>query len=153
MNISAWPMRRKAVLALGGALAAVALAASPAIGDDGGRPYIVPMTGAEEVANGDPNGTGTAEFQVNPGQNEICYRLEVAGVEGTIIAAHIHRAPSGVAGPIVVPLGAPVTGSSAGCAAVDRALAQDIVVNPADYYVNVHTNVRPAGAVRGQLSR
>lgn len=66
-------------------------------------------------------------------------------------AAHIHEAPPGVAGPVVVPLAAPVDGLVNGCVPVDLDLAADIVNNPMDYYVNVHNAPFPAGALRGQL--
>jgi len=151
MNSSARFARRAvAALTIGLALGLVP-AAGQALADDGGRPLATALSGAEEVPAGDPFGSGTASIRVNPGQGEVCYELTVANLMGTVVAAHIHRAPAGVNGPVVVPLAAPVTGSSAACAAVERALALDILRNAADYYVNVHTNVFPGGAVRGQL--
>lgn len=128
-------------------------ASAPA--QEGGRPITVSMTGAAErpiPPGGDPDGTGTATFRVNPGQGRICYTLTVANIEPAT-AAHIHRAPPELAGPIVVPLDAPTDGSSEGCAAVERALAQEIIRNPSAFYVNVHNTPYPRGAVRGQLGR
>ena len=137
------------------AIAAVAMLfpASAASAQEGGRPITVTMTGAaERPGPGDPDGTGTASFRVNPGQGRICYTLTVADIEpGT--AAHIHRAPPTSAGPVVVPLAAPTDGSSEGCADVGKALAQEIVRDPGAFYVNVHNTPFPGGAVRGQLSR
>ncbi len=62
--------------------------------------------------------------------------------------AHIHEAPAGVAGPIVVPLSPPV---GDGCVPASRELIKEIRKNPESFYVNVHTAGRPAGAIRGQL--
>jgi hypothetical protein len=130
-------------LASGAALAAAA--------QDGGRPITVAMTGAaERPGPGDPDGTGTATFRVNPGQERICYTLTVANIEPAT-AAHIHRAPPTDAGPVVVPLEAPADGSSEGCAPVSRALALEIIRSPEAFYVNVHNTPYPRGAVRGQL--
>jgi hypothetical protein len=42
-------------------------------------------------------------------------------------------------------------GFGEGCAAADPALALDIVMNPWNYYVNVHNPDYPPGAIRGQL--
>jgi filamentous hemagglutinin family protein len=36
---------------------------------------------------------------------------------------------------------------------VTQTEAQQIVANPAGYYFNVHTQLNPGGAVRGQLTR
>lgn len=140
------------------ALAAAALAATALVGTSAaaappsGRPFELTMTGAEEVPGpGDPDATGTATFRVNPGLEQICYTLEVSDVDGTVVAAHIHVAPAGVAGPVVVPLVPPTDGTSSDCADVDRELALAIIKDPEQYYVNVHSTVFPAGAVRAQL--
>jgi hypothetical protein len=68
---------------------------------------------------------------------------------------HIHDADAGVNGPIVVNFFTGVPGDAvplAGCVAIDRALAKDILANPEGYYFNLHNVPFPGGAVRGQLS-
>jgi hypothetical protein len=123
----------------------------PALADGGGRPLSTALSGAMEVPGpGDPDGTGTARLRVNPGQGEICYELTVSGIDPAR-AAHIHEARTGAAGPVVVTLAAPTSGSSSACVSVRRELAREIVRNPEDYYVNVHNVPFPAGALRGQL--
>ena len=101
---------------------------------------------------GDPDGSGTARLRLNQDEEEICYELTASDIEPAT-AAHIHVAPAGVAGPVVVPLAAPTSGSSSGCAAADAELIKAIRQNPAEYYVNVHNAPFPAGAIRGQLSK
>lgn len=133
--------------------ASAALIAGTAIAADGGVKLGATMTGAaERPGPGDPDGTGTATFRVNPGQNQVCYTLTVANIDPAT-AAHIHIAPVTSPGPVVVPLAAPTTGSSSGCATVTRALALALIKNPGDYYVNVHNTPFPGGAVRGQLTK
>jgi hypothetical protein len=119
----------------------------------GGRPLATTLTGAQEVPAGDPNGSGTARLRLNPGQGRICYTLTATGLSGTITAAHIHVAPPGVAGPIVVPLQPPVGGQVSACTTASRELIVAIIQHPEHYYVNVHTSVHPSGAIRGQLSK
>ena len=132
------------------AAAALAALAFPAAASEGGRPFTVQLTGAAERPRpGDPDGSGTAVLRVNPGQGRICYTIAVSNI-GTVVGAHIHRAPPTAAGPIVVPLNPPV---GEGCVAVERALAMEIIRNPESFYVNVHTTEFKPGAVRGQLSR
>jgi hypothetical protein len=134
------------------ALAIPLAAASPVFA--GGRPFTTSLAGAAEVPAGDPDATGTATVWVNAGTGTVCYDWSVAGAATPIFAAHIHHAPAGVAGPVVVPL--PPTGPSSGTgcvSGVDRTLALDIIRHPWDYYVNTHNAEFPTGAARGQLSR
>jgi CHRD domain len=133
------------------ALGAIAILGSPA--GAAGRPLSTTMTGAAEVPGpGDPDGSGTAALTLNRGEGEVCFELTVEGI-APATAAHIHEAPAGVAGPIVVPLTPPTDGSSSGCVSADRDLIKAILKNPSAFYVNVHNAEFPAGALRGQLSK
>jgi CHRD domain len=127
--------------------------AQPAAAEVGGRPFIVWMDGAQEAPGpGDPDGSGTAVFTLNQGQGLICYELTVENIDPAT-AAHIHRAPAGSPGPVVVPLIAPASGWSNGCAEVSEELIKEIRQDPSAFYVNVHNPAFPGGAVRGQLSK
>jgi hypothetical protein len=133
------------------AVVSAAALAAPVTALAAGRPLSTTMTGAEEVPGpGDPDGTGSVNITVNLGQSEVCYTLTVANIDPAT-AAHIHIAPVGVAGPVIVPLAAPTSGSSSACASVSRDLAQALLLTPENYYVNVHNAAFPAGAIRGQL--
>jgi len=126
---------------------------TPASAATSGRVFTVNLTGAAEVNTagepnqGDPDGSGTATLSINPGTGEICWTIEVEGVD-PITGAHIHFAPSTAPGPIVVPLD-PYSG---GCTEVSRELALAILTDPTSYYVNVHNATYLAGALRGQLA-
>ena len=135
------------------AIAGPASAAKLGGADQGGRHLTTTLTGEQEVPGpGDPNGRGFATVTVNPGQGVLCYELSVFGIVPAT-AAHIHEAPFGEADGVVVTLEPLTDGSSSGCMAVGRDLAKDILKNPADYYINVHNEPYPLGAVRGQLSK
>ena len=101
---------------------------------------------------GDPDGAGFVELILNQGQGTITYTLSVAFIDPAT-AAHIHEAPAGTAGPVVVPLIPPTSGMSSGTIVVGKELVKEIRQNPEDYYVNVHNTAYPSGAVRGQLSK
>jgi hypothetical protein len=107
------------------------------------------LTGQKEVPGpGDPNGRGEADVKVY--KAKVCYELEVERIKPAT-AAHIHRGAPNVAGPIVVELKAPTDGSSSGCKAISGALSKKLREHPWRYYVNVHNNPFPDGAIRGQL--
>lgn len=120
----------------------------------GGTPIAVAMTGeAEAPTAGEPVGTGTATIRLRRGQGQLCYSMQVRNITLPAAAAHIHRAGTGEAGPVVIPLRAPgAEGTASGCVNVARSLVAQILGNRQGYYVNVHTNDFPGGAVRGQLS-
>jgi CHRD domain len=113
----------------------------------------VTLTGATEVPGpGDSDGSGTAKLTLNVGKGEVCYELTVANIQEAT-AAHIHEGAIGKSGPVKVGLDAPKTGTAKGCKSADTAVIQDLMQNPANYYVNVHNAEFPQGAVRGQLSK
>jgi hypothetical protein len=115
--------------------------------------------GAAEVPDpGDPNGSGAATVSINVKSQRVCFAIAVQDITLPALAAHIHEGEEGVAGDIVVTLKPPVeiagTGIGLSQACVrnqPRPILRAIKANPAGYYVNVHTEDFPGGAVRGQL--
>ena len=118
-----------------------------------GRTFDVAMRGANEApATGDPDGAGSAVVRLRRDDAQVCYRLTVQNIQLPSVGAHIHRGGAGGSGGIVIPFAAPGdNGVSSGCATVDRALIDEILANPANFYANVHTRDFPGGAVRAQL--
>jgi hypothetical protein len=132
-------------LTLGLVLAGAAMA--------GGRPISIELTGAAEAPGpGDPDGSGSASFTFNPGTGQVCYDYSVTGV-APLAAAHIHVAPAGSPGPVVIPLAPTSPTGGSGCVTADRDLIVAILRDPSAYYFNVHNADFGAGALRGQLSR
>ena len=113
------------------------------------------LAGVTEGDNpGDEDGSGTASIVIDPAAGTACWTLNVADIE-PVTQSHIHIGAEGESGDIVVPLDVDgFEGSSEGCIEPmeDAAVLQEIVDNPAGYYVNVHTADFPAGAIRGQLA-
>jgi hypothetical protein len=111
------------------------------------------LSGAGEVPPpGDSTATGDATVILGEGQ--VCYTLNVTGLEPPPTAAHIHPGAAGKAGPIAVPFKTPKNGSATtGCIEATPQVISAIRANPAGYYVNVHNAAHPDGAIRGQLSK
>ena len=103
------------------------------------------------LTGADPDGFGFVKVVIDPGAGSLCFRMSVARLSGAT-AAHIHEGGPGIAGPVVVPLSPPVMdGLVNDCVTADPQLLQAIVDNPGNYYVNVHNDEYPDGAIRGQL--
>jgi CHRD domain len=111
------------------------------------------LAGVTEGDNpGDPDGAGTASITLDPATGEVCWNLTATGTMA-ITQSHIHTGAAGASGGVLIPLDTDgFTGSSEGCIEDQPAAAiNDVLANPAGFYVNLHTSDFPAGAVRGQL--
>ena len=122
--------------------------------DSVGWVHDVTLSGGAEPNNtGDADGTGTATIRILRAAGSVCYRLWVQNIVLPAAGAHIHRGAAGSNGGIVVQLVAPgASGASVGCTTgVATTLIDEIIANPAGFYVNVHTTTNPGGAIRAQL--
>jgi hypothetical protein len=99
---------------------------------------------------GAAQGTFTATLTKTSSGASMSWRLEFSNLSGNAIAAHVHVAARGVAGPVRVPLCAPCTSGVTGTANIDAAVLDAIQNDRA--YVNVHTPTNPAGEIRDQVS-
>lgn len=110
------------------------------------------LSGAAEfpAGSGSPDGSGVAAITVNG--TAVTFSILVKGIS-TPTLAHIHKAPLGASGPVVIDFHAPVFtgGFATGTATGSAGDVADLLANPSNYYVNVHTVEFPAGALRGQL--
>ena len=170
---------RATVLAAVGAvaLAVPAAAATPVTTAPPAAPAPAPtvltahLSGANEVSAttgavgvGDPDGSGDAAVLFRGGTVDFALSWSKIGAP---TRGHIHIGAAGVNGGIEVPFfeqlapgstdtyvhqiptsAVGVTGSVKGA---DPAVLAAIAADPAGFYVNIHTDEYPAGAVRGQL--
>lgn len=128
------------------------------------------LSGAEEAPAVDTSAQGQAVFQVDEDGTAVDYRLNVANIDD-VLMSHLHLAPAGTNGPIVVWLypDAPppqlIEGRTQGTLATGTITADDLVgplaggslddlldaIRAGTVYVNVHTTAFPGGEIRGQL--
>jgi hypothetical protein len=132
--------------------------------------FIAPLSGDQEVPAVDTRARGQTIFRLSRDGSELSYRLIVANLHD-VTMAHIHVAPAGANGPVVVwlyPSSPPaqlIPGRSSGVLASGTITADDLVgqlaggsmedlvalMRAGETYVNVHTEEYPAGEIRGQI--
>ena len=121
---------------------------------------LASLTGDNEVPGpGDANAVGTVELDSSSVPGMLCVTYDIdTPLSGDAMAAHVHQGAPGVAGPIVLTLPQPTAVADEPsleepfCQSVDPDVLDAIFANPSDYYVNIHTQDHPDGAIRGQLS-
>jgi len=125
---------------------------SPAFAQSPSCHLVAKMDGLQETPPNNSPATGTADF-TRQSASELAYTYTFQDLVGEGSAAHIHQAPPGSPGGIVVPLTSPSghSGQVSDVATADPALLDAICASPGDYYINVHSSEFPGGEIRGQL--
>lgn len=130
------------------------------------RNFATHLSGDNEVAPVETRAQGQAVFTLSRDGTELQFRLIVANITD-VFAAHIHLAPAGVNGPVVVTLypGPPISGRVQGTLAQGTITAGNLAgplagqplsalidaMGAGNTYVNVHTTAHPGGEIRGQI--
>jgi hypothetical protein len=161
-------MNRCAILMLATCLVAVGC------GDDdngtgpSGGPMVFtadlrPANEVPPIGNAESGGSGSAQITIANNQATMFFQLTGFPADTRVVGAHIHRAPAGVNGGILVNTGVsaaspvslsnPISEFSVSGVPVDASLVQEIANNPAGFYFNVHSPLNPGGFARGQLVR
>lgn len=130
-----------------GALASLALAGAVTAAE---TTLSAELAGSAET---DEDGSGTATVVLDPDAGTACWEMSVENIDPATVS-HIHEGAEGTDGGVAVDLDLDgFESTSEGCTdAADAATLQAIIDDPAGYYVNVHNEAFPGGAVRGQLA-
>ena len=108
----------------------------------------IPLSAAQEVPPNPSSATGHAKIRIGPDKS-VNGGLTYAGMAAT--AAHIHEAPGGANGPVIIPLTKTSDTSFAvppGASLTDAQYASYLAGN---LYLNVHSAAYPGGELRAQL--
>jgi hypothetical protein len=106
------------------------------------------LSGLQEVPPVDTRAGGHATLTLNP-DNTLTYRVTTFGPI-TAFVAHIHQAPAGVNGPILIFL----EGGTRLWEGTTRPLTPEelaALIN-GELYINAHDTEHPAGVIRGQIA-
>ena len=106
------------------------------------------MLGSNEVPKA--KGSGKAVVTLNAGTGKVCWTFSNLKGTSNVNASHIHKAPKGKSGAVVVAFFSGAL-KTKGCVKASKSVITAIEKHPSAYYVNIHTIKYPAGAIRGQL--
>jgi hypothetical protein len=108
----------------------------------------VTLSGDQEIPPVTTPGSGTGTFNVGEDKS-VSGKVTISGVTATV--AHIHEAPAGSNGPIIIPLtktSDTVWVIPAGAKLTD---AQYASYKAGNLYYNLHTEAHKSGEIRGQI--
>lgn len=115
--------------------------------------YSVALYGANECAGnppvcgvGDPDGWGAGTVMIDHDTAAVSWQLLAFDIVFPLSGAHIHAAPAGSNGPVIIDLLGLLSGL-----VVDSDALSITPSNAGDFYVNLHNADHPGGAIRGQL--
>jgi hypothetical protein len=94
-------------------------------------------------------GSFSGSYVENKTGGTLTWTLSFSRLTGQAVAAHIHMAKPGVAGPVIVPLCGPCKNGMKGTAKISKSVIAALEGGKA--YVNVHTPKNAAGEIRGQV--
>ena len=134
---------------------------------------LSPANEVPPVTNAENAGHGAVQVQFDVTRDTSGYITAATGTfyfqlvddpAGTVIqGAHIHPAPAGTNGPVVISTGLATANTVSLPSGTgdftfrnvfsDPAIVQQIANNPGAFYFNVHSPNNPGGFSRGQLSR
>lgn len=130
------------------ALAALSLAACSMFqSGSGGDAMKLRLTGAQEVPPVSTSASGSGTIRVDA-DGDVSGSVTTKGIQGT--AAHIHQAPKGQNGPVIIPL---VKNGDTYSVPPGAKLteAQMKAYKAGNLYVNVHSAQHKGGELRAQL--
>ena len=127
--------------------------------------YHADLNGASEVPPVTTNGSGVSSLVLDTNTKQLTFKLTVWNVTG-ITQAHIHAAPVGVNGGVVITLCGPPPNTPPNPApppcnftSATPSLTGTLILNDAQvdalttggFYLNTHTPAHPGGEIRGQI--
>ena len=110
--------------------------------------HDVTLTGAQEVPANTSTASGHSDIRVAHDRS-VSGGVRYTGMVATV--AHIHEAPVGANGPVIVPLVKTADGMFAVPAGAMLTPSQYASYQAGNLYVNVHSAAYPAGEIRAQL--
>jgi Cu/Zn superoxide dismutase len=113
--------------------------------------FTAALSGAQEVPEVVSDAQGVGVFTLDENKSSLYINVSLSNLSGPITGIHIHEAMSGVNGPVVFNLATMLNGNRA--KGVLKDITPEVITKllSGAYYINVHTELNPAGEIRGQI--
>lgn len=108
----------------------------------------VTLTGSQEAPPVATSASGTGSIMVGP-DGTVSGSVTTTGIDGTM--AHIHEAPMGQNGPVIVPFAKTADGVWSVPAGAKLTDAQLQSLKSGNLYINIHSAANKGGEIRAQL--
>jgi hypothetical protein len=125
----------------------------------------LPLNAAQEVPSNPSTAIGLMDVSYDKRTKTLTYSFSWSGLTGPALAAHIHglagkgtlalppplgRFANGIIQPLwTSPRG--TSGTYSGTLLADEVLVKEVDILAGKFYVNIHTQFRPGGEIRGQI--
>ncbi|MGH3718601.1 MAG: CHRD domain-containing protein [Pseudonocardiaceae bacterium] len=118
--------------------------------------FSVYLTGDQVRGGGDRDGQGFARLDFDPDHDRVCYAVRWRRLAGDVTAFHLHVSPRRHDGPVVIDFFNHERYNGYGdtvvdCVHSDERTIRDVLRDPSDFYLMLHTTAHDDGAIRGQL--
>ena len=110
--------------------------------------FVAHLNGSQEVPRVQTSATGEATISLNSDNSLTCI-IQTTDLNDAI-AAHIHLAPAGQSGDVIIPLNSGPSGSWT-CPSTVLTTPQLSALQNAQLYMNIYTPDNQLGEVRGQI--
>lgn len=131
-------------------------------GDDNGDAQPIQLTANltadQQSMDVTSDATGNATMTLNADQTELSYIITASGLTGASTVSHFHNAPAGQDGDVVFDIGNAGNvltdggGSYAASGTWPITSEQVTELLAGNIYINIHTDMFPAGEIRGQVT-
>jgi len=158
--------RMRSTVTRSGLIAVLVMGLAATVSAADGQRFKPDLLSTNELHDTDLDGRGKASVWIDAAAGTVCFDISFRD-SGTPNRAHIHVGGADETGDIVVPffdINTPATlfdprheeleskRRTDGCVSASPELLADIAANPGGYYVNLHNEAFPGGAIRGQLA-
>ncbi len=120
------------------------------------RQFLVELSGDELRGGGDRHGRGVAGLDFDAEHERVCYYIQWDRLDGAVTAFHLHHAPRHEDGGHWIDFFNDRhfdgdRNTVADCVYSSREKIDEVLDDPSDFYLNLHTTAHRDGAIRGQL--